>query len=252
MSIPSLLIRPERPVQSGRKLKIMGKFPTPWLADAKQRLMCKVELTHKMTVSSELLHPGNSAELSVNQNCGGEVMRVYPSVALAIGVVILGSGPVLAAGMKDQPRPQLYATLESCRAISADAERLSCFDSAMKQLNQAIASKEVLIVDKAQIEKTKRGLFGLKLPNLGLFADKDDAAEEGKLSQIESKVQSVRANGEGWLLILEDGSMWQQTDGVALAISPKKGMTVVVKLAALGSYKMSVDKQPSIRVRRVV
>ncbi len=230
----------------------MGKLPTPCGADAKQRLMCKADLTQKVTVSFQLLHQGNSAKLRVNQNCGGEFMRVFPLVALTIGGLALCSQALKAADAKDQPRPQLYTALENCRAISSDAERLACFDSAMKQLDQAIVSKEVLIVDKAQIEKTKRGLFGLKLPNLGLFGDKDDPADNEQISQIESKVQSFRATGDGWLLVLEDGSMWQQTDGAALAIGPRKGMTVVIKRAAFGSFKMSVDGQPAVRARRVV
>jgi hypothetical protein len=179
-------------------------------------------------------------------------MRIFQTVAMIGGLAQLGSISAFAAESKDQPRAQVYTALDACRSVTSDSDRLACFDSAMKKLDQAVASKEVLIVDKAQIEKTNRGLFGLKLPNLGLFGDKDGPTTEGQLSEIQSIVQSARANADGWLLTLEDGSMWQQTDGAALALSPKKGMNVVVKRAALGSFKMSVDSQPSIRVRRVV
>jgi hypothetical protein len=168
--------------------------------------------------------------------------------------LLFASGTALAAApaLKEQPQAALYQALEACRTITVDGERLACFDKAMSRLGQAVAAKDVVIVDKSQIERTKRGLFGLKLPNLGLFGDKDDEPESQQLSQIESKVQSVRNTKDGWLLTLEDGSIWQQTDSVALGISPKKGMAVVVKRAALGSYKMSVGGQPAIRAKRVV
>ena len=118
---------------------------------------------------------------------------------------------------------------------------------------EAAAKNEVYMVDKQQVQKTRRTLFGLPLPNLGLFGggDDDDDNKENQISELESTVKSASFNGEGWIITIAEGSTWQQMDFSPLALSPKPGMPVVIKRAALGTYKMSVRKQPGIKVKRI-
>ena len=138
--------------------------------------------------------------------------------------------------------------MSACRAVANATARVACYDEAMAKLDAAVASSDVVMVDKAQVEKTKRGLFGLQLPNFKLFGSDDQAP----LAQIESTVASARGSVAGWTIALADGSIWQQMDDAPLALSPKAGMTVIVKSAALGSYKMAIAKQPAIRVKRIL
>ena len=83
----------------------------------------------------------------------------------------------------------------------------------------------------------------------GLFGDDDD---EDAIKQIESTVASAGRNGDGgWTISLADKTVWTQTDDAMLGLSPKTGEKVVVKRGALGSYYLSVNGQPGIKVKRI-
>jgi hypothetical protein len=162
--------------------------------------------------------------------------------------------PATARDKQTKAPPALYSQLSACRAIADSAQRLACFDAASAKLDAAIVANDLYMVDKAQVRETRRTLFGLPFPRLGLFGggDDKDSADANEVTQIDSTVTSARANAEGWLITIAEGSTWQQTDDTALGLSPKPGMTVVVKRAALGSYRMNIGKLPSIKVKRVI
>lgn len=161
------------------------------------------------------------------------------------------SAAALAQGKPAEQRPEAFEALVRCRAIAEDVARLHCFDAAAAGLQQAAERRELVVVDREQVRKTKRSLFGLDIPNLNPFSGGPDAEEE--VQSIESKVASaVRHGGGRWSVTLEDGSSWIQTDDKPLALGPRKGQTVLVKKAAMGSYMMRVNNQPAVRVRRTV
>ena len=97
--------------------------------------------------------------------------------------------------------------------------------------------------------KTKRGLFGFGIPNLGIFGDDDDEVE---IKQIDGEIVSTGFNADGgYIFRLADGSRWTQMDGKPFALPPEAGDKVVVKKGALGSYILSVGKQPGVKVKRI-
>ncbi|MBK8272121.1 MAG: hypothetical protein IPK89_03780 [Sphingomonadales bacterium] len=152
---------------------------------------------------------------------------------------------------KPMPRSEFLQKVVNCRAITDSTQRLACYDAEVARLDEAATKNEVYMVDKQQVQKTRRTLFGLPLPNLGLFGGGDDDNEENQIAELESTVKSASYNGEGWVITIAEGSTWQQMDFSPLALSPKPGMPVVIKRAALGTYKMSVRKQPGIKVKRI-
>ena len=52
--------------------------------------------------------------------------------------------------------------------------RLACFDRAAGSLLAARDSGEVRVVDREEVQETRRGLFGFTLPKLGIFGAGDD------------------------------------------------------------------------------
>ena len=177
--------------------------------------------------------------------------RNFVFIALFIGG---GATSAMAETSKHKPPPpELYTRLAACRAISADAERLACFDAALTKLDAAIASNDVYMADKAQIRETRKTLFGLPLPYLGIFGNGDDDDKDAnQISQIDSTVKSSSVGADGFIVTLADGSTWRQVDGMPLGRSPKPGMAVTVKKAALGSFKMNVAGQSAVRVKRII
>ena len=172
---------------------------------------------------------------------------------LIAAVVAASAGAVPAAAQQQaatpQARPQAFEALVRCRSIADATARLQCFDAAAANLQQAAERRDVVVVDRQQIRESRRRLFGLPLPRLGIFGD--DEGDEDEVRSIESTVASARQGAYGrWIVRLQDGSTWAQTDNHTLASSPRPGQPVRVERGALGSYRMRVNNQPAVRVQR--
>ena len=69
--------------------------------------------------------------------------------------------------------------LLNCRSIQDSAQRLACFDRETAAVDQAIASAEMVLIDKQPATQTKRALFGFSIPDFGgLFGGGDDEVKE--------------------------------------------------------------------------
>lgn len=143
--------------------------------------------------------------------------------------------------------PPAVQQLIACRSIADPAQRLACYDRQSDALNQAIARKDVVVIDKARATATKRSLFGFSIPDFGgLFGGGDD------IKQIESTVVTAGPNADGgWTVKLADGSMWTQTDDTPVALEPRRGDKVVVVRGALGAFFLHLGRQPGFKVRRI-
>jgi hypothetical protein len=172
----------------------------------------------------------------------------------AIGAAALGAAILVGAGAAAKKpvapeRPEAFEALVKCRGIADEKARLQCYDQATSALQQAAERHDLVIVDKKQMRETRRTLFGLEIPRLNIFGGGDDEGDEVK--SIESVVVNAYTNQGGqWVVHLEDGSTWVQTDHNMIAITPKKGTKVTVVKAALGSYMMRIGKEPGMRARR--
>lgn len=174
-----------------------------------------------------------------------------PSLFLAAAALALTT--VCSASAKDKappPAPQAYQDLVQCKEISDPAARLACYDERVGKLEQAAASGELVVSDRATVKEAQRGLFGFKLPSLKLFGGGDDDKDE--IKSIEGVVASARTFGYGsWRITLQDGSVWEQIDDERPVFDPAKGDKVKIYKGALGTYKMNVSGQRAIKVRRV-
>lgn len=167
---------------------------------------------------------------------------------IATGLVALSlSGSVHARKAPEGPPPAQVTSILNCRAIADSARRLACYDQAVQALGQAVERRDVVVFDREGVRKTKRGLFGFGIPNLGIFGDEDNEVE---VKQIEAAITGLGRTMDGWTFRLDDGSRWVQTDGKMIVNEPRVGDKVVVKKAALSSYILSVGKQPGVKVKR--
>jgi hypothetical protein len=161
---------------------------------------------------------------------------------------ILAPAALPAKSSKPRPRPEAFEALVRCRALTDDSARLKCFDAAAATLQQAAENRDLVMVDRKTIQETKRGLFGLDVPDLNPFGG-DDGVEE--IKSIEGVVRSAQQDGDGrWVITLEDNSTWAQTDNYPFAVAPKRGHKVKVVKASMGSYMMRVNGQPGVRAKR--
>lgn len=163
---------------------------------------------------------------------------------------ILAPAALPAKTSKPQARPEAFEALVRCRALTDDSARLKCFDEASATLQQAAENRDLVMVDRKTIQDTKRGLFGLDIPDLNPFGGGgDDGVEE--IKSIESVIRSATRDQNGhWIVTLEDNSIWVQTDNYPFAVDPKRGHKVKVVKASMGSYMMRINNQPGVRAKR--
>jgi len=161
------------------------------------------------------------------------------------------SGPV-TAGEKSQPPmpPQVWQDLVKCREIADPATRLSCYDTQAGKAQQAADSGDLVLADRKTMHETRKGLFGFKLPTLGLFGGGKGDPDE--MDAIDDTIGSAQRFGYGsWRLTLADGSVWEQVDDTRLLFDPRSGNKVHIYKGAMGTFRANIDGQRAIKVRRV-
>ncbi len=145
------------------------------------------------------------------------------------------------------PMPVQLQLVFNCRAVANGDGRLACFDREVAALQQAQAARDIIFVDRASAQKARRGLFGFDLPDFDIFGD--GTAE--KVESVETSVASASlASDGGYRITMADGSVWVQIDNKRMPLAPRPGQKIRIKAASFGTYFLSLEGRPSIRVRR--
>ena len=165
-----------------------------------------------------------------------------------LAVIILAAAPAAAAKGDKLPVPQQFTRVGNCATISDPQQRLACYDREVAAMADAQKKGDLVAMDRQEVRKTRRSLFGLALPDLGVFGDD---SEDGA-SQIETTIKQVRMAPDGkYIFDLAEGGRWIQLDSRNFIIDPKAGQPIRIRRAAMGSYLANVNKQIAIRVRRL-
>src|SRR5690349_15948158 len=90
------------------------------------------------------------------------------------GIVLLAaalSGGAIAApkAAKTPAPPADFQRLIACKSIADNVQRLSCYDREVGVVGTASARGELVVMNREEIRKTRRSLFGLSLPDLSVF-----------------------------------------------------------------------------------
>jgi len=148
--------------------------------------------------------------------------------------------------------PAIYTELVACKDIVEPVARLACYDEKVSALQTAQSTNQVVIADREQVREARRGLFGLTLPRNKLFDG--DGDEGGQIDAIDGIIKSAGTIRSGkWVIRLEDGAVWQQTDPPRSTMRrPKPGDAIVIERAALGSFMAKVNDGRGFKVKRIV
>ncbi len=175
----------------------------------------------------------------------------FLNLVAATSVAAIAGAPAIAQSGADGQveTPEIVSELFECREIADPQARLACFDREVARVYEAQNARELVIADREQVRETKRGLFGLKLPKLGILGGDDDADDVNELTATLVSVRKLE-NGRH-VFTLEDGVRWLQTESVSGYQRYKVGDSIVIKKAALGSFKAKVNGKRAMRVRRL-
>jgi hypothetical protein len=172
----------------------------------------------------------------------------FAAIAVAASLALVGSASANAKSSDKaaEPLPPVFQSVIDCRAVTADSERLACYDRSVTAMATARAKQDLVVADRASITETKRGLFGFSLPHLKLFG----STEGEDVNQIESTISGVRKAADGFaIFVLADGARWKQTDGGFSYAKP--GDPIRIRRGAMNGYLAKVADEATIRVVRL-
>jgi hypothetical protein len=168
-----------------------------------------------------------------------------------IRAVLVIPALLLAAPAQAAEPPAPIRGLAACRAIADNAQRLACFDREAAALVASVEKNETVLLDKQEVRKTKRSLFGFSLPRLPFFGgDKDPDRDEPEFTQIDTPIKTIRNIGYGkFRFTVDDGAVWETTEGINAF--PKPGQKVLIKKGLMGSYFIKFEGTRSVKGMRV-
>jgi hypothetical protein len=167
-------------------------------------------------------------------------------IVAALAVFFIGTATQAA----EIPSNPLVDAVVACKAQTDEQVRLRCYDATVASLAQATSAGSLVVVDREDVRKTRRSLFGFTLPKLPFFGGDDSQDEQA--NKIEAKIKSARNLGyDKWLIELDSDAAWQTTEALTRQAPPKPGQSITIKKGAMGSYFLSVESKPSVRAMRV-
>ena len=176
------------------------------------------------------------------------MLRAQVFVIVIAGALTTAGTSVVAQQSAGSARPEVLSSLTACRTVADSGQRLACYDRAASALDTAERAGDVVVVDRAQVTAARRQAFGFSLPSLTLF-DRGDRVEA--IIEIETTLTRGTQLGDGtWVFTLADGSSWRQIDTGRAAFRNRPGQPVRVRMASMGSFMLTVDRSPAIRVKR--
>ena len=172
-------------------------------------------------------------------------MKWTPMVILSAAAL---ASPAGAAPAPPAGRPPALQAVVDCRQVADDAKRLACYDAAVAGMTKAEESGDLVAIDREQRRAVRRQAFGFALPSLDLL---ERGSKPDRLDHVAETVAAAWRSGDGkWVMRMEDGEVWRQTDDYELSRDPHAGSKIVIKNAMLGSFMANIDGQPLVRVHR--
>lgn len=138
--------------------------------------------------------------------------------------------------------------LFSCIDIASDEERLACYDREVRAFSAAKGKGEIIIAERKDVETARREIFGLSVSDNPIFGDSND---EG-VKSITAVVTSVSQLRDGrWVMTLDTGARWVQTEARRTRRGPKKGQTLEISRGSFGAFKAQPEGGKSFKVKRL-
>jgi hypothetical protein len=185
--------------------------------------------------------------------------RLLAGTLVAAIAVLAAGGAAQAKDPKDSgksdsgksaaPLPEVFTKVLDCRQISDPAERLACFDAAVTELARAQENKDLRVVTREDVNRTRRSLFGFVGSGFGLFGDGRDGEGREELKEITAVIKSFSGDVGSFVFTLDDGSVWLQSDNSYIR-KPQAGKTITIRRAALGSFMASIDGGVWFKIKR--
>lgn len=188
------------------------------------------------------------------------------SAVAALGVAFLaGMGAIAPSALAAQdapaaarsaPTPDFLDELRRCQLLGDDSERLACFDAKVAAIVAANDAGEVRVIDREDVVQTRRSLFGLNVPEVGVLEkteqEREQEKREGKDGLFETTITGVRYQSSTRAQITTaEGAVWEMSNIPSRLRRIESGAVAVFKPASLGYYFIRIDGQLGVKGRRI-
>ena len=154
-------------------------------------------------------------------------------LSLIGAAALLLSVPTVAQDKDDLATSPLVDNLATCTAIVDDAARLACFDREVGAFVGEAKDGSVKVVEKEDIDKARKKLFGYSVPDAGIFKA-DSKEEEEANKRLTSTITKVRqVSSKEWHIWIEEGASEHRLLRSRCAKSHRKNGTSGSKKAML-------------------
>lgn len=172
------------------------------------------------------------------------------AVTLTTAQIMIGAEPLFAQDGPAKGTADYVEGLKSCQTLTDDIARLACFDTQVSKIVTASDTGEVQVIDREDVRQTKRSLFGFNVPNIKIFGDgRDDAEQDGLFRTTIASVQYLSSRSARFTTA--EGAVWEMKDIPRRLRRIEEGDTAEFKGAALGTFFIRINNQLGIKGRRV-
>jgi len=158
-----------------------------------------------------------------------------------IGMAAGAAALALPALAQDSGRPadRALAPFVACRPLADPRARALCYDAALDRLQQAVAERQVVIVQRDE----RRAVLSLPATS--------PRAAPVLPARIDSTIVSATVTGyDRWIIRIASGTIWRTTES-GLSVVPRPGLEINIRRGALGGYLMQIGKGRSVRAERI-
>lgn len=167
--------------------------------------------------------------------------KIIGTAALTLAAASASARPA------DKPSPLIEGIL-SCAADKDPATRLACYDRAAAALAAANTKGDVVVVDREDVRKTRRALFGFSAVHIPFF--KGDRSLDEVPAELVTTIKSAKSDGyDKFYLTLADGGVWKTTEPARF--DPRAGDSVKIKHTMFGAFMIDGGRMAGVKVIRV-
>ncbi len=165
-----------------------------------------------------------------------------------IGVIALGLIASSAWGRAPEQSSPLIDGILQCAADKDPIARLACYDRTAAALAAANSKGDVVVVDREDVRKTRRALFGFSAVHIPFF--KGDRSLEEVPAELVTKIKSVKSDGyDKFYLTLADGGTWKTTEPARF--DPRPGDPIKIKHTMFGAFMIDGGRLAGVKVIRL-
>lgn len=180
------------------------------------------------------------------------MIRLTP-VARMAALLAGGAGSLLALAAPAPASAQeadYLAELKACRSIEDEDDRLECYDSKVGAMVSASDAGDMRIVDREDVRRTRRQLFGFTVPDLDILEGDEQDKESSEM--LETTVTSARQlTNKSWRFTTAENAVWEINNAPARLRSINAGDKVIFKEASLGFYFIRINGQMGVKGKRI-